>query len=157
MPSAMPSLRSDAPPMKRFAVVAVASVPHNTRFNASANVVPLKVPCTGCAMRDACVPAGLSPAEITRFETSVHAKRRLASGQHLYRANDSSGVLYAIRSGFIKTSIVTDDGREQVTGFHMMGDVIGIDAIAGGRHPGDAIALEDTELCQIPFATLENL
>jgi CRP/FNR family transcriptional regulator len=158
MPSSTPSLHNDAPwTQHSIAVASVARIPVSVRFNASSNVIPLKVPYTGCAMRNACVPAGLSPAEITRFETSVHAKRRLASGQHLYHAGDAAGALYAIRSGFIKTSIVTDDGREQVTGFHMMGDVIGIDAIAGGRHPGDAIALEDTELCQIPFATLENL
>ena len=158
MPSAMPAVRIDTPwTQHSVAVASVARIPVSIRVNASADVVPLKVPCTGCAMRNVCVPAGLSPAEIARFETSVRSKRRLAAGQHLYRAGDASGALYAIRSGFIKTSIVTDDGREQVTGFHMMGEVIGVDAIDGGQRQGDAIALEATEVCEIPFAAIETL
>jgi CRP/FNR family transcriptional regulator len=108
-------------------------------------------------MRNVCVPAGLSPVEVARFETCVHGKRRIASGKHLYHAGDAAGALYAIRSGFIKATIVTDDGREQVTGFHMMGDVIGVDAIGGARRTGDAIALERTDVCEIPFTALENL
>ncbi len=158
MPSAMPALRNDAPCTEQsVAVASVARIPVSARFNVSFKVAPPKVACTGCAMRNVCVPAGLSPAEIAKFEASFHTKRRLAPGQHLYRAGDASGALYAIRSGFIKTSIVTDDGREQVTGFHMMGEVIGIDAIDGGQRVGDAIALEHTDVCEIPFAALANL
>ena len=156
--SAMPALRDDATWARHsVAVASVARIPVSTRFDASASAVSLKGPCLACAMRNVCVPAGLSPTEIARFETSVHGKRRLAAGQHLYRAGDAAGALYAIRSGFIKTSIVTDDGREQVTGFHMMGEVVGVDAIGGGRHQGDAIALEATDVCELPFAALENL
>jgi CRP/FNR family transcriptional regulator len=121
------------------------------------NVVRLNVPCTGCAMRNVCVPAGFSLSEITRFEGTVVAKRRIAAGQHLFSAGGLSGSLFAIRCGFVKTSITTDDGREQVTGFHMMGEVVGIDALANGRHESDAVALEDTEVCEIPFLALENL
>ncbi len=138
MLSAMPALRNDTPWTQHSVPVAsVARIPVRARFNACANIVPLKAPCTSCAMCSVCVPAGLSSAEIATFETSVHAKRRLASFQHLYHAGDAAGALYAIRSGFIKTSIVTDDGRDQVTGFHMMGEVIGVDAIGGARRTGE--------------------
>jgi CRP/FNR family transcriptional regulator len=108
-------------------------------------------------MRNACVPGGLGATELSRFEGSVHAKRRIASRKHLFRAGDEARSFYAIRSGFIKTSVTTDDGREQVTGFHMMGEVIGLEAIGGGRHASDAIALENTEICEIPFAALEQM
>jgi CRP/FNR family transcriptional regulator len=108
-------------------------------------------------MRNGCVPAELRPSELRRFETGVHAKRRVAPRAYLYRAGERASSLYVIRSGFIKTSVTTEDGREQVTGFHMMGEVIGMDAIGGGQRADDAIALEHADVCEIPFAALQNL
>jgi len=135
----------------------VSRIPITVRRTSLPNVVRLNVPCTGCAMRNVCVPAGFSLSEIARFEGTVVAKRRIAAGQHLFSAGSLSSSLLAIRCGFVKTSITTDDGREQVTGFHMMGEVVGIDALANGRHQSDAVALEDTEVCEIPFLALEDL
>jgi len=148
---------ADTPATQRVIPVAsVASVPAHVPFQPS-NVVRMGVTCLRCAMRNACVPGGLGLTELARFEGSVHAKRRIAARKHLYRAGDEARSFYAIRSGFIKTSVTTDDGREQVTGFHMMGEVIGLEAIGGGRHASDAIALENTEVCEIPFPALEQL
>ncbi len=65
--------------------------------------------------------------------------------------------LYAVRTGFLKTCVLHDDGREQVAGFHMMGELLGMDAIGSGKHISDAIALEDSEVCEIPFAEFERL
>jgi CRP/FNR family transcriptional regulator len=127
------------------------------RFQPCADVMPFKASCSGCVLRNICAPAGLTPAEVARFDTCVRAKRKVAAGQHLYRAGDAAATLYGIRTGFVKTSIVTDDGREQVTGFRMMGEVVGIDAIGGGPRSGDAVALEDTEVCEIASAAIENL
>jgi CRP/FNR family transcriptional regulator len=135
----------------------VEGIATGARFRASADVTPLRPSCGACALRNVCAPAGLAPAETQRFESCVRARRKVAAGQHLYRAGEIAGALYGIRAGFVKTSIVTDDGREQVTGFHMMGEVIGIDAIGGGQRQGDAVALEDTEICEIPFAAIEGL
>lgn len=157
MSAAVPSTYSDPPRTQRStAIQPVVQFP-GVRFNEFANVVRLKTPCTTCAMRKVCVPSGLNPAEIARLEDYIYPKRRIGRGQHLYRAGDAFGSLYAVRSGFVKISTVTDDGREQVTGFHMMGEVIGMDAIGGGQHASDAIALEHTDVCEIPFASLENL
>ena len=158
MSAAVPSTRNDTQRAQRWIPIAsVAQIPVSVRSNVSAKVVRLNIPCTGCAMRRICVPSDLNLSEIARFEEYIHAKRRIRPGQHLYRSGDPSGALYAIRSGFIKTSTVTDDGREQAIGFHMMGEVIGIDTICGGLHASEAIALEDTDVCEIPFASLENL
>jgi CRP/FNR family transcriptional regulator len=157
MPATMLSRYAESPGTRRLIPVAsVTSVPTHLPFE-PANVVRMGVTCLRCAMRNACVPGGLTPSELARFEGSVHAKRRMAARKHLYRAGDEARSFYAIRSGFIKTSITTDDGREQVTGFHMMGEVIGLEAIGGGRHASDAIALENTDVCEIPFTALDRL
>lgn len=153
---AMPAVRHDVPGTPQ--VVALRSVAGaGARVHRPADVRPLRTPCSGCALRNFCAPAGLAPAEIERFEACVRAKRKVAAGQHVYRTGDAAGSLFGIRTGFVKTSIVTDDGREQVTGFRMMGDVVGVDAIGGGQRAGDAVALEDTEVCEMPFAAIENL
>ena len=156
MPAAVPRTSSDTPRAQHsIALASVTRIP--VHFKESTNAVWQSTPCTNCAMRNVCVPSGFTPLDTARFESSVRGKRRIKPGEQLYRAGDTSGSLYAIRSGFIKVSIVTDDGREQVTGFHMLGDVIGIDAIGGRRHVGDAIALEHTDVCEIPWASLEAL
>jgi CRP/FNR family transcriptional regulator len=87
----------------------------------------------------------------------VRQRRRVKRGEYLYRAGAPLEALFAIRSGFLKSCVVYEDGREQVTGFHMMGEVIGLDAISQEKHTCDTVALEDTELCEIPFSRLEEL
>ena len=75
----------------------------------------------------------------------------------LYRAGDCFNTLYAIRSGSIKTVVLAEVGHEQVTGFHMLGDLRRLDGICSNRHATNAIALEDTDVCALPFAQLESL
>jgi CRP/FNR family transcriptional regulator len=108
-------------------------------------------------MRNVCMPTGLSAEEGAHLDRCIQHRRRLKAGQYLYRAGDRSAHLYAVRRGFIKTLIVTDDGREQVTGFHMMGDIIGTDAIDGRAHSTNAVVLEDTEVCEMSCEALDGL
>ena len=77
-------------------------------------------------------------------------------GDYLYRAGMPFRSLFAVRSGFLKSHVLHDDGREQVTGFHMMGEFVGMDAISTDVHTCDAVALEDSDICEIPFSTLEE-
>ena len=86
----------------------------------------------------------------------MNRRRPVKRGDYLYRAGSELQSLYAIRVGFIKSCVLHEDGREQVAGFHMMGDLLGLDAISSNRHMCDAIALDDTEVCEIPFAVLEQ-
>jgi CRP/FNR family transcriptional regulator len=65
--------------------------------------------------------------------------------------------LYAVRRGSVKTNLLTQDGRVQVTAFYLPGELIGVDAIDEGRFPCDAIALEATELCEVAWAELNQL
>jgi CRP/FNR family transcriptional regulator len=117
----------------------------------------LCVACSPCSLRELCLPAGLDPGEMERVDRLVTSRRKLRRGADLYRAGEPLAALFAIRSGFMKSCVLHDDGREQVAGFHMAGDVLGLDAIGGGSHTCDTVALEDTEVCEIPFSYLEQL
>ncbi|HXF65149.1 MAG TPA: fumarate/nitrate reduction transcriptional regulator Fnr [Burkholderiales bacterium] len=121
------------------------------------NVNHLRVACSSCSLRELCLPAGLDLREMERVDRLVNRRRKLAHGEHLYRSGTPLAALYAIRSGFMKSCVLHDDGREQVAGFHMPGDLLGLDAISTGRHISDTVALEDTEVCEIPFPHLERL
>jgi CRP/FNR family transcriptional regulator len=78
-------------------------------------------------------------------------------GDSLYRNGEKFAALYAIRTGFFKTTVSSDDGRDQVTGFQMAGEVIGLDGIVSDHHTCDAVALEDAEVCVMNFDRLEDL
>jgi CRP/FNR family transcriptional regulator len=117
----------------------------------------LRVACSSCSLRELCLPAGLDPGEMERVDRLVTSRRKLRRGADLYRAGAPLAALFAIRSGFMKSCVLHDDGREQVAGFHMAGDLLGLDAIGGGSHTCDTVALEDSEVCEIPFSYLEQL
>jgi CRP/FNR family transcriptional regulator len=87
----------------------------------------------------------------------VAGRRRLAHGESLFRAGDRFDAVYAVWTGFFKTVVATRQGREQVTGFQMAGELLGLDGIAAGRHEVDAIALEDSQVCVIPYVELQTL
>jgi CRP/FNR family transcriptional regulator len=117
----------------------------------------LRVACSSCSLRELCLPAGLDSGEMERIDRLVTHRRKLRRGAGLYRAGDALAALFAIRSGFMKSCVLHEDGREQVAGFHMAGDLLGLDAIGSGSHTCDTIALDDTEVCEIPFSSLEQL
>ena len=117
----------------------------------------LRIACSSCSLRELCLPAGLDSGEMERMDRLVTHRRRLRRGTGLYHAGEPLAGLFAIRSGFMKSCVLHDDGREQVAGFHMAGDLLGLDAIGSGNHTCDTVALEDTEVCEIPFTSLEQL
>jgi len=117
----------------------------------------LKVHCSTCSMRELCLPVGLSPDEVGQIDVLVGARVKLRKGDSLYRVGDPSAALYAVRLGSLKTTVLAEDGREQVAGYHMLGDIIGLDGIGSGHHGCQAQALEDTEVCVLPFERLEDL
>jgi CRP/FNR family transcriptional regulator len=113
--------------------------------------------CTNCNLRELCLPRQIGDADMARIEQLVFARRRLKRGDSLFKAGDPFNALYAIRSGFLKTTVLNADGREQVTGFQMGGELLGLDGIGGGSYNGNAVALEDSEACVLPFALIEEL
>ena len=103
------------------------------------------------------MPINLSGTEMERLDELTCTKHAYQRGDFLYRSGTKFQSLYAIRTGFFKTQVLHEDGREQVTGFQMAGEIIGMDAISSDVHACDAIALEDSEVCEIPFGRLEEL
>jgi CRP/FNR family transcriptional regulator len=116
-----------------------------------------EVTCSSCNMRELCLPAGLSAEDMQRIDSLVYARRRVKRGETLFNAGDSFASIYAIRSGFFKTSVIDGEGREQVTGFSMGGELLGMDGLGASRYNGTAVALEDSEVCVLPFGLVEDL
>jgi CRP/FNR family transcriptional regulator len=110
-----------------------------------------------CPLRDLCLPHGLSDAGLEEFHSLVFSHRRLKFGQALYRSGAPFHAIYLVRAGFLKTVVVLEDGREQVTGLYMSGDMLGMDGIASGTHASDAIALADSDICVVPYERLEAM
>ena len=117
----------------------------------------LKAHCASCSMRELCLPIGLTPDAMRELDALITIRRHFKKGESVFRSGDRFAALYAIRSGSCKVSVPTEDGREQVSGYHIMGDIMGFDGIGSDRHGGQATALEDTEVCEIPFDRLEEL
>ncbi len=103
------------------------------------------------------MPLGLNEDELKRLDDLVAARRKISRGDILYRNGEKFSALYAIRTGFFKTTVAAEDGRDQVTGFQMAGEVIGLDGIVSDHHTCDAVALEDAEVCVMNFDRLEDL
>lgn len=117
----------------------------------------LKAACSQCNLRELCLPYGLTSSDLDRIDVLVGGRQKVKQNQPLYRAHENFQAIYAIRTGFFKTDIPTEDGRDQVTGFQMAGELLGMDGIGEGQHSCNAIALEDSEVCVIPFEKLEDL
>ena len=126
-------------------------------LNANAGERCIKIACDNCNMREFCLPIGLNADELGRLGELVTKRPLVKRGTALFRSGDTFTSLYAIRSGFFKTSVGTEDGRTQVVGFQMTGDIIGLDGIASDVYTCDAIALEDSEVCALPFDQIENI
>jgi CRP/FNR family transcriptional regulator len=115
------------------------------------------VACSSCCLQGVCLPCDLAGHDLDRFDQIATQKRRVARGASLYRSGDTFESLYAVRSGGFKSVGVSQHGDEKITGFHLPGELLGLEAISPGRHGYNAVALEDSEVCAIPFAALERM
>jgi len=135
----------------------------NDRIDLSIRAVPPsepspdKVACQDCSLYQLCLPVGIDQAELRELDRIIKRRRPIQRGEHLFANGDAFHSIYAVRSGSLKTYSLTADGREQVTGFFLPGEIVGLDAIGGGQHSCAARALETTSVCEIPFTELETL
>jgi len=123
----------------------------------TAPVTPLKTLCSNCHLRELCLPCGMAGSDVARLDSLMFARRRVRSAQALYHEGERFQFVYAVRSGTFKSSLTLADGREQVSGFHIAGELMGLDGVAQGNHASSATALEDAEVCAIPYADLTEL
>jgi CRP/FNR family transcriptional regulator len=113
--------------------------------------------CQHCGFSQLCLPYTLNEQELDKLDDIIQRKKPSHKGDHLFEAGKPLHALYAVRSGSFKTYILTEQGEEQITGFHLPGDVIGFDAIGEQQHPSYAQALETAMVCEIPFGNLDHL
>ncbi|XXQ54413.1 fumarate/nitrate reduction transcriptional regulator Fnr [Xenophilus aerolatus] len=121
------------------------------------NADTIKVACSNCNLRELCMPVGLQPQELQRIDDIVATRRKVRRKETLFASGERFTALYAIRTGVFKTQVTAEDGREQVTGFQMAGEIMGLDGIVNDHHTCDAVALEDAEVCVMPFERIEEL
>jgi len=117
----------------------------------------IKVACSNCNLRELCMPMGLSEHDLDKIDELVASRKKIKKGEFLFQSGSPFKSIYAIRTGFFKTSVTTEDGRDQVSGFQMAGEIIGLDGIVNDHHACDAIALEDAEVCVMPFERIEQI
>ena len=129
----------------------------STTTNPGIRLEPFKVACSSCNLRELCLPVGMSNEQLDQLDTMVATRRSVTRGDTLFRAGDAFQSLYAVRTGFFKTCVSSEDGRDQVTGFQMAGELLGLDGIGSDKHTCDAVALEDSQVCVIPYHQLEDL
>lgn len=116
-----------------------------------------KVSCNDCSLNPICLPLAVEKQQLEKLDELIQRRRPLRKGEHIYLASDPFHAIYAIRSGSIKTYSISEEGEEQVTGFYLPGEIIGMDGINTNRHINSAKALESTAICEIPFEQMEKL
>ena len=119
--------------------------------------ITLQTQCTTCSLKELCLPIGLNPEEFKQLDAIVKQGRRVKKGEFLFHTGEAFTSLFAIRTGFFKTTINTQDGRDQVTGFFMSGEMMGMDGLSSNTYTCDAVALEDSDVCELPFGQLDEL
>ena len=116
-----------------------------------------RVSCRDCSLAQLCIPTEIEGEKLDALDSIIRRRRPIRRGEHLYHIGTPVQSIYAVRSGSVKSYSPTEDGQEQVTAFHLPGELIGLDLINCEVHPIAAKALETTSLCEIPFAQLNQL
>lgn len=117
----------------------------------------LRRSCAECSLRQLCLAAGVEARDLQLIDAIVRRKRVVGRGERLFRAGDGLSAIYVARDGAFKTVSTSEEGEEQVLGFHLAGELIGMDALGAGRHRCEAMALVRSEICEIPIERLESV
>ena len=125
--------------------------------HAKLSVRPRPASCQSCHLRSSCLAGGVRAEELQEVQSVVSGRRRLKPGETLFRSADEFTSVFAVRSGLLKASVLHCGGLEQVTGFVMDGDLLGIDGIGWGTYSVSVVALEESEVCVMPFSLIESM
>ena len=115
------------------------------------------IQCQNCSISELCLPFSLNSKELVTLDDIIDRKRPIHKGDKIFSDGQDLHPLYAIRSGTFKTFTVNEQGEEQITGFHLAGELLGFDAIAESEHKSFAQALETSMVCEIPYEQLDTL
>jgi CRP/FNR family transcriptional regulator, anaerobic regulatory protein len=113
--------------------------------------------CSTCAFSQACLSQGMDKNALMDLHVLVEHVGPLHAGEHVFRAGDPFEAIAAVRTGTVKTYTVDREGREHVLGFHLPGEVIGLNAIDTDTYPCNAVALDTVMLCRFSFPKISVL
>jgi len=121
------------------------------------NLNDLRRGCAHCSLQQLCLPAGIGADALKQLDSIVRRRRPVARGESLFRTGDPLEAVYVARDGAFKTIAISEDGEERVVGFHLPGELIGLDALGADRHRCDAVALATLNVCEVPFDQLADV
>ena len=113
--------------------------------------------CSTCAFSQACLSQGMDKTALMDLHVLVEHVGPVHAGEHVFREGDPFEAIAAVRAGTVKTYVIDRDGHEHVQGFHLPGEVIGLNAIDGDRYPCNAVALDTVMLCRFSFPMMATL
>jgi len=126
-------------------------MPNVTELNAK------KHTCSQCSLVDLCLPMGLNKIELEKLEGLIQQSQTYKDSQFLFRQDDPFGAIYAVRSGMFKSYAIDHKGNERILGFHLPGELIGLDAIYNKSYQSNVSALDTASVCTVPYQQLLNL
>ena len=121
------------------------------------DIARLRRSCEECSLAQLCLPAGMDQQDLGRLDGLVQKRRPLQRGDRLFRTGDPLGSVYVASEGAFKTVVINESGEEHVLGFQLPGELFGLDAVGSGYHRCEAIALEESRVCELPFSSLANV
>ena len=117
----------------------------------------IQVACSQCSLLELCLPKGLSSEELECFEQAVSPKKPVGKSEYLYRAGEEMTALYTVKTGAFKANIDSEDGQENIVGFYLPGELVGLDGIPSGEYQCDVIALGDAHVCQLLYHDFQQI
>ncbi len=121
------------------------------------NLRELRQSCADCALNQLCLPASIGGADLDRLDQLVKQRLPLERGDILFREGTKQPALFVVRSGSLKTFVTLPEGDVQILGFHIAGELVGLDGLSGDGHRCTAEALERSSLCEVPFDSLTEV
>ena len=121
------------------------------------DLTQLRQSCGHCSLQQLCLPAGITSQDLQRLDDIVRKRRPIARGEWLFRLGEPLTSVYVARDGAFKTVSIDEEGEEQIIGFHLAGELIGLDALGAGKHRCEAVALETANVCEVPFDQLATV
>jgi CRP/FNR family transcriptional regulator len=113
--------------------------------------------CSTCMMGSVCLPVGMPSSEVAKLDELVKERLRVEKGQPLFQHGTALDALFALRAGSIKTQINEASGQQQITGFYLPGEIVGLDGMLDGIHSSTAIAMEDSEVCIVKLEDIDEI
>lgn len=129
----------------------------NSQTAKAVSLQQLRQNCANCSLHDLCLPAGINDQDLDNLDRVVAERRRVDRGQFLYLPGQPYTSLFVVRFGSFKSVASLPDGEEQIIGFHLTGELLGLDSLGPGKHQAAAQALETSSVCEVPYEQLERV